>query len=75
VGVGVRLALVLATPPIAGHWLGHGTTWSLLFDREPGLAAWLLVALFVGMLRNVARFSWLRGPSSQLRKLRLLLRK
>ena len=74
-GLAVRFFLVLATPTLVAFLLGRDLDWGLLFDREPGLSGWFFAAISIGSLRNVARLSWLRGPSSQVKKMRLLLRK
>jgi CubicO group peptidase (beta-lactamase class C family) len=75
VGIALRLLLILAAPFAATLYLGREASWSFLFDREPGFAGWFIVAMALGALRDVARLSWLRGPSSQVKKIRLLLRK
>ena len=74
-GLALRFFLVLATPALVAFLLGRDLDWGLLFDREPGLSGWFFAAVSIGALRNVARLSWLRGPSSQVKKMRLLLRK
>ncbi|HUX38670.1 MAG TPA: serine hydrolase domain-containing protein, partial [Rectinemataceae bacterium] len=74
-GIAARLALAVFFPLGAGYLLGTRVDWAYLLEWEPGLTGWLVVALVIGLLRNVSRLSWLRGPSSQVRKMRLLLKR
>ena len=74
-GIVVRLGLIGIVPIGVGIVLGTRIDWAWLFEWEPGLTGWLAVAIVIGLLRNVARFSWLRRPSSQIRKMRMLLKR
>lgn len=75
VGIVVRLALVALVPFAAGLLLATAVDWAYLLEWEPGLTGWLAVAILLGLLRNTARLLWLRGPSSQVRKMRTLLKR
>ena len=74
-GIGLRIAVVFLFPIAAGMFLGTRVDWGYLLEWEPGLIGWLAAVLVIGVLRNVTRLSWLRGPSSQFRKMRLLLKR
>jgi len=61
-GVIVRGALFAATPIVLTAVFGRRVSWAVVFQLEPGLAGWLVVACFFGILRNLTRLAWLRGP-------------
>ena len=61
-GIAIRGAIAFALPAAAGMLLGRALSWKILFDLEPGLAAWCVSACIFGFLRNVARLVWIRGP-------------
>jgi len=75
IGIVARAALAVYVPIGAGLFLGARVDWGYLLEWEPGLTGWLVVAIVIGLLRNVTRLSWLRGPSSQFRKMRMLLKR
>jgi hypothetical protein len=74
-GIFLRLLIVLLVPALFSFLLGSRVDWGWMFEWEPGLTGWLAVAIVIGLLRNIARVSWLRGPSSQVRKMQLLLKR
>lgn len=74
-GIVLRLAVFAFLPLGLGLLRGARLDWTYLLEWEPGLTAWLSVAMVIGLLRNVARLFWLRGPSSQVKKMRLLLKR
>ncbi|HUX42107.1 MAG TPA: serine hydrolase domain-containing protein [Rectinemataceae bacterium] len=74
-GILARLLIVLLMPIISGYLLGSRIDWGWMFEWEPGLTGWLAVAIVIGLLRNIARLSWLRSPSSQIRKMQMLLKR
>lgn len=61
-GILVRLGLLALFPRAAALLLGQPLPWSAAFALEPGLAAWFMAALVGGMVRNIARLAWLKGP-------------
>jgi CubicO group peptidase (beta-lactamase class C family) len=61
IGIGVRVGLALAAPPLVALLLDAPMDWGRAFSFEPGLAAWLAGVLGFGVLRNLARLAWLRG--------------
>ena len=75
IGILFRLLIVLSMPTFLGYLLGSRVDWGWMFEWEPGLTGWLAAATVIGLLRNIARLSWLRGPSSQARKMQLLLKR
>ena len=74
-GIFARLLIVILMPIVTGFLLGSRVDWAWMFEWEPGLTGWLAVATVIGLLRNIARLSWLRGPSSQVRKMQMLLKR
>ncbi len=61
-GIAVRIALCVVTPYIFSAVFGRRVGWSTAFALEPGIASWAVAAISFGILRNVARLAWLRGP-------------
>lgn len=62
-GLAARAAIALSCPAAVGLAFGRAVSWPILFELEPGLAAWCLSACMFGFLRNAARLAWLRGPA------------
>ncbi len=58
-GIALRAAIAVLAPLALGLAFDRSIGWRLLFDLEPGAAAWCLSACFFGVVRNVARLSWL----------------
>lgn len=62
-GIAVRAAIAFLAPMAIGLAFDRSVGWRTLFALEPGAAAWCLTACFFGVMRNVARLSWLGRPT------------
>ena len=63
VGIALRIAIAALCPVAVGLAFGRSVSWNVLFQLEPGLAAWCLIVCAFGILRNSARLAWMRGPA------------
>jgi CubicO group peptidase (beta-lactamase class C family) len=57
-------AALAFAPRLISLGFGQAVTWRSAFTLEPGLAAWCSSACFFGLLRDVARLSWLKNSRS-----------
>jgi CubicO group peptidase (beta-lactamase class C family) len=66
-GLALRALFVALCPIIVSLAFQRATSWKILLQLEPGLAAWYLIICALGLLRNAARLAWMRGPAGFLR--------
>jgi hypothetical protein len=66
-GVVLRVAVAAFFPAAAGLAFGRIVSWNALFMLEPGPAAWCLIVCALGIIRNLARLAWIRGPAGFVR--------
>jgi len=66
-GIAVRVAVIVLLPPIVGAAFDRRVSWRTLMQLEPGIAAWIVLLLVLGALRNAARLAWLQGPARPVR--------
>lgn len=62
-GIATRAAIAALCPAAVGLAFSRSVSWKVLFQLEPGLAAWCLIACAFGILRNASRLAWIRGPA------------
>lgn len=62
-GIVLRIGALVVAPFMLTLVVHHSITWSDIFTLEPDLGGWFVAAMAFGLLRNVTRLAWLRGPS------------